>query len=403
MFLYKIFITMFYYLIKPFLFLKFRKKEWKERTVRSKFLSLDNVIWIHAASLGEVNAVKPLILYCIENWSKYNYVITTTSKTGQEAAKKISDKLVTYILPFDIPKFMKRIFTLIKPKVILIAETELWPCMLIEANKQKIPVIILNGRISLKSYPTYKRLGFFWKPLFSKLALVNAQSEDDKERYIKLGCKNVANSLNLKFSIKLPSHNKAELRRAWEYQFNDFILTFGSTRPGEEKLIREIGSDLVKEIPRLKIIITPRHLQRLYEVKNIFSQDDFCVFSERKETHTYMIIDEMGILTQAYALSDIAIIGGSFFNFGGHNPLEATYYKIPTIMGPYHQSCKDTVDKLKSNNGIVLSNTKLLKEDILDLYHNIEKRLQIGQNGLDTMKHDEHSLDMHIESLKKFL
>lgn len=401
MFFYNVLLTIVFYLFYPILFFIFRKNQFKLR-IKIKPFYLDNTIWIHASSVGEVNAVKPLLTKLIEKYPKNSFLMTCMTKTGLETAKKLSSKLVVYPFPFDTQSIMKKMFQTFNPKLIILVETEIWPNMLSVANSKNIPVVIVNGRISDRSFPKYKFFRLFWKSIFRKISSVNAQSEIDAQRFLYLGCKKVYNSNNLKFSNQLPTYEESQLRKAWKFNFNDFIITFGSSRPGEEKLIYEIGKRLRYAIPRLKIIVVPRHLYRMNEVCSIFNRDDYCLFSENYPDRLFTIIDEMGILPQVYAISDVSIIGGSFFNFGGHNPIEAAIYEKAVIIGPYHHSCLDIVNKFKQNKGIIISSCENLYQDILNLSNQIELRKEYGKNALQVIQENQNSIDLHLTHLNEY-
>lgn len=400
--IYRLLTSFIYFIFYPIFFLFFIKNNFKQRS-RIKDVPVDQSIWIHASSVGEVNAIKPFIIRLLDQFPKIPIVMTCMTQTGLETAQKISGKLIVRQFPFDIYPVIHQAYKVIKPSIIFLVETELWPNMLSIAAKKKIPVIMLNARISDRSYPRYKVLRFFWKSLLKKINLVLTQSEKDKERYEYLGAVSVHNCNNLKFSINLPTYDKSELRKAWKYNFNDYIIAFGSSRPGEEKLFIEIIRKIADQIPRLKAIIVPRHLHRLSELKPLLQENEYSLFSENKNDSLFMIVDEMGILPQVYAISDTSIIGGSFFNFGGHNPLEAAFYEVPVLIGPYHSSCEDIVHKLKQNEAIIISSAEQLSEDLLNLASNIEIRRQLGKRAKDTVIENMNSLDLHFELIKPWV
>ncbi len=377
----------------------FRNNHFKQR-IKIKDMQLDNSILVHASSVGEVNAIKPLLQKLIEDNPKKTFVMTCMTKTGIETAKKLNSKLIVYPFPFDVSWIIKSAFSMLSVKMIILVETEIWPNLIHIAYKRKIPVIIANGRISDKSFPGYKATRLFWKGIYRKISLVNAQSDIDAERFKYLGCKTVYNSNNLKFSNNLPKYNESELRKAWRFLFNDFIIAFGSSRPGEEKLIYDIAHQLKEHIPRLKVIIVPRHLYRINEISTLFKREEYTLFSESNKDRMFTIVDEMGILPQVYAISDISIIGGSFFNFGGHNPIEAAVYQKPVVIGPYHYSCLDIVKRFLSNNGIIVSNQETLSQDILRLADDIELRKTLGKNAFEVIEANKDSVELHLSKIQ---
>ena len=402
MLLYNCITTLLFFILLPFFHIRFKGKELKHRLGLVE-IGFDSSIWIHAASVGEVNAIKPLINKLLNKYPEKHFVLSTVTKTGRDIANKISPKLKTFFFPLDVNFIMKRAFNSINPELIILMETELWPNMLRIAGKRKIPVLIVNGRISNKSFPKYRRSLFFWKSLWKTIKAVNAQSDLNANRFNLLGFKNVLNTHNLKFCLELPEYEKSKLRKEMGYSEDDFILVWGSSRPGEEKLLKSIIWDLEKEIPALQVVIVPRHLSRLTEIKDIFKDFDYKLYSENNKHIKIILVDEMNILNVFYALTDIAVVGGSFFNFGGHNPLEPAFYGVPIIMGEYFQSCSDTVNKLKKNKAILISSKEKLKDNILKLYKDKKFAEMMGKNAKNTLKQNADSLKNNMRILEQYI
>jgi 3-deoxy-D-manno-octulosonic-acid transferase len=402
MLLYRFVAWLVFVISSPFLAIKFKGRERKERFGKTKH-SFEKCIWIHAASVGEVNAAKTLINELLNKYHHTDFVLTTMTKTGQETARTVSPKLISIFLPFDVGFLMKRLFKRINPSLIILVETEFWPNMLRLAKKKHIPVITVNGRLSDRSYSSYHILRFFWKPIWKAIKAVNAQSEKDAQKYKQLKFKNVVNAHNLKFCIDQPEYSKTKLRKELGFAKSDFVLIWGSSRPKEEKLLLKILTELKESIKNLKVIIAPRHLHRIPELKDLLKNQDYELYSKLKKVPDILLVDEMGILNMFYALSDLAIVGGSFFNYGGHNPLEPAFYGTPTMIGNHYTSCRDSVDRLLENNGIIVSNKDNLKTDILELTSEMSKAKQMGKNAKHTLENNADSLKMHLERLEKFI
>ena len=258
MFLYKFIGSLFYFLLYPLWYIVFYKHNFKER-VSFRNLYVNDCIWIHAASIGEVNAVKPLVKRLLEQYNNNAFIMTCVTKTGVTAAKEISGKLIVHHFPLDISHLMKRFFKLLRPRLIFLVETELWPNLLNQAYKRSVPVIMINARLSRKSFKRYKFLKWLFTKQMSAIKMICAQSAKDEEFFKLLKFTNVVNANNLKFAMELPKHEMHILRHSWNFKFNDFIIAFGCTRNGEEAMIKNIYNRLVSVIPRLKIIIAPRH------------------------------------------------------------------------------------------------------------------------------------------------
>lgn len=402
MFIYRLLTSFLVRISYPFIRLRMKGKAGKQRVGILKF-GFEKCVWIHAASVGEVNAVKPLINQLLQKYLHKDFIMTTMTSTGLEAAKKISPKLAVSLFPMDVPFIQKRFYNTINPELIILVETEFWPNMLHIANKRKIPIVMVNARISDNSFPKYRNLRFFWKPVWEAIKAVNAQSEKDARRFIGFKFKNVVNAHNLKFCLDLPEFNKTTLRKELGYSENDFIIVWGSSRPGEEKLFNKVFVSLKEKTNNLKIVIVPRHLHRIPQVSDILKEFDHRLYSKLEEPGEILIVDEMGILNMIYALSDVAIVGGSFYNFGGHNPLEPAFYGTSTIIGKYHHSCRDSVDRLLENDGVVVSDKKKLEDDIMNLYNNKELREQLGSNAKQTLELNSNSLKMNLKILEKFI
>ena len=381
------------------LFSKSLKKRYNQR-----ISSLSNSICFHPVSVGEVNAIKPLIQLTKKKNPQFPIVLTTMTETGHKSAQSIS-RIHTYLFPIDIPFLIKQLYAKLNPQVLVVAETEIWPYLFITAKNRKVPVVLVNARLSDSSFKNYKRFKCILKPAFSTINKICTQSCLDKEKFQGLGFENVINTGNLKFSLNLTKFNKLKVRKRWKFTQEDFIIVWGSSRPGEETLILDIYKRLCKKYD-IKLILAPRHLKRLSEIKEIFSGENFRLFSDLDKTadsFDILIIDKMGLLTKAYSIGNIAIIGGSFFDFGGHNPLEAAFYGLPIIIGNYHKNCLNSVRRLQKNSAIRVSNKENLQKEIITLIENKSLRKYLGKEAFKTVKSNKESLEKNYNIIKEFI
>jgi 3-deoxy-D-manno-octulosonic-acid transferase len=304
-------------------------------------------VWIHAVSVGEFNAVRPLIQQCLTG--NYNVVVSVTTQTAYELAIKHYRGRVIFC-PFDFPWAINAAIRLIKPDCFLIAETELWP-NLITLVSQYCPVMLINGRLSDNSYQGYQRwLKWLVKPMLSKLSLVLAQTPDDAQRYQMLGAEQAECIGNMKLDINKTVNEEvlAALQQSLALSSNaeEKVLLLASTQPGEEHLFMDELVSWLKLGHR--VIVAPRHPERADDVVALFEQSvkqtqlgiSICkrsVASASNVTNTKVVIlDTIGELSTLYRLVDVAIIGGSFLpKRGGQNPLEALAAGVPVITGPY--------------------------------------------------------------------
>ncbi len=386
----------------PFLLVLLPFREVKRRSGLGSFKE-KNYIWFHCASVGEVNALKPLLTAFKKRFPAEKVLLTTMTMTGQKRANSLKEcDLVTFI-PVDFLPFIAFFIRKIQPKMIIIIETELWPSLLYAAKVKKIPVSIINGRISDRTYKRYKLLSFLLKGLYRSVTIVGSQSPSDKQRFLSLGFPAVRHTRNLKFSLRLPEYEPSAIRKEWKLDPDDFVLVWGSSRPGEEQLLISILPGLQKEIPNLKVIIAPRHLKRTAQIVTLLNSFSYTLLSELAQEYDILLIDAMNILTRAYAISDIAVVGGSFYDYGGHNPLEPAFYAKPVIIGNYHASCRQSVKKLEDNNAILISNSDSLSSDILKLYSSKEQRTILGLNAKKTIDENSRSVEENLQLIKSIL
>lgn len=386
-------------LLYPISLFNKRIREHTGRVIRQ----LDSSIWIHASSVGEVNGIRPFIEKVLAFYPDEKIVVTTMTTTGKEVASKISSRLIVGLVPFDSPLFVKSFLKRIKPKLLVIAETELWFSMINECFQRKIPIMLANARLSDKSFPKYLKYKIIFSTLLTKIAIVVAQSELDRERFLKVGAKNVVTGGNIKFSVNLPDYNSQEIRKKYGFAPEDLIITWGSSRPGEEDLFIRIFKALLPDFPNLKLIIVLRHIQRVKEVTANLDSQAYTTFSDFTPNKKILIVDAMGVLNQLYACSDIAIVGGSFFDFGGHNPLEPAYYSKPIIMGNYHSSCLDSIEKLIEQDAIVISSETSLLADLKELLTNSELREEMGKQAKRTLALHSQAVENNFHQFEQLL
>ncbi len=368
-----------------------------------KDFAIQSCILFHAASVGEVNALKPLLKAIQTRYPELQIVITTNTLAGLEVAKKIDNKIQCMLSPLDLLHLRLRQMKILKPRMICIVETEIWFNQIFAAGYYGIPIVFVNARLSIKSLKRYKLIKPLFKWLSDPIKVICAQSEQHRLRFRKLFDVPVMNCGNLKYAAELPLYNAFEARAEMKYEQDDFIICMGSSRPQEEDLIRSIYRLLANQIKGLKIILAIRHLNRINEVEKIFAGMPYSLESRSEPPQALHIIDTMGLLNKAYAICDIAIVGGSFFDFGGHNPLEPAFYAKPVIIGEYNRSCLDSVQKLNEQSAIVVSDAMHLAEDILKLYNDPELREKMGNTAKLVLTENASSRQSHLVQIEQVL
>jgi 3-deoxy-D-manno-octulosonic-acid transferase len=341
-----------YFLFRALIDGRFRK----ELIQRIGFLptpSLKKPIWIHAASVGEVFCTIPLLKRIKKEFPECHIVLTTMTRTGNERAKTIPEADLVFFLPIDHPLAIRRVLRKIDPNLLLIAETELWPNLLRHCGKKGIPILLFNGRISEESFRRYLLFKFFFKDCLKYLSLFLMQTEEDRERIVKIGAAIEKTRVlgNMKFDQPFPSFTQESLNKmakSLHLRGKETLLIAGSTHSGEEEILLSLFKDLKKIDPYLVLILAPRHLERLEEVEQILkresvlwvrktslSVDQNRSIDERKDLPEVILLDTMGELMNLYSLGTLVFIGGSLAPVGGHNPLEPLFFKKCVLFGPH--------------------------------------------------------------------
>lgn len=403
-------------IILPFIFLLrlIQKKDvtsWKIKMgnfdLPKNFDKSKKTIMIHGVSVGEVVSLEKLIRKVKEEFPNHNLVLTTGTKTGQETAiKKMGDvaDFITYF-PLDIKFFVEKFLDKINPDVILIAETEIWPIFIYTAKKRNIKTYIINGRMSDESFKMYKILKPFFKNVLPMYSGIFVQSEIDKARLNEAGAN--INQLdvmkNLKFDV-----NKFDVDIDLNTN-NSKVLIAGSTHKGEDEIVLRVYKKLKELIPNLKLLLAPRHITRTPDVQNLIKSFNFSynLYSKNKQfsdNSDILLLDVMGELAKLYAKTDVAFIGGSFNNTGGHNPLEAIIFDKPTISGPSIKNFRDIYAILKMNNAaFVVNNEEEFFEIAKKLLLDENYYQEIKNNANKAFKNQQGALNFVIDKLKKVI
>lgn len=358
---------------------------------------------MHAASMGEMNALKALLSRMAKNFPDISIVVTNTNVNALSIGPSLDSRIRSALSVLDVFHLRYRQFSRIKPSLICLMETEIWPNLLLVATMKGIPVIFLNARMTTKSYPRYRLLAPFLNFVGRSIKQINCQSEEDAKRFAEIFSCSIKVSGNLKFAPALPVYDTQTSRAHWQIEDGDLVIVFGSSRPGEEELILTIWQALLDRHPRLRLLIAPRHINRMADLERTFNHLRFSRESAAKEFQRIHFIDQLGLLNQAYSICDIAIVGGSFIDFGGHNPLEPAFYGKAIIMGPYHKSCRDSVQKLKQNGAILISLADRLFYDIIALVEDARSRDVMGSAARQVLKDNSSALELHLESIKAWL
>ncbi len=394
-------------------------------------------IWLHAVSVGELNAAKTIIESLQNKFADFEIVVSTTTDTGFARASALFSKdLQVFYFPLDFSWIMRRAFRRIVPAMCLLMELEIWPNFVEIAHRLNVPIIVVNGRISDKSFSRYKKIKPIAKRIFRKVTLVFAQTQEYAERFMELGCpeEKVIVTGSLKYDtaeitdkvegadvlaeqLNLRTRNSKLKTRLW---------VAGATGPGEEEIILDVYKDLARpgQFNDLRLVIVPRKPERFDEVGELIKEQgsDLVRYSQVKKLATentegtekskivnrqssiVILGDTMGDLRKFYSLATIIFVGRSLVPMGGSDMMEAAALGKCTIFGPYAFNFKQAVDALLAGSGAIMVNDK---EDLL---RTIQKCLrdpacaqQIARNGQEVIRRNQGATARTLEQITGFL
>ncbi len=412
MFIYGILSTIIFLTLLPFYYIVrvIQKKYlygWREKLGFLKSPDLgEKVIMLHGVSVGEIIALENLTKKIKETFPDYKIVITTGTKTGQDIAHKKYAEIADFItyFPFDIPFAVNSFLNKVRPSVVLIAETELWPNFAYYCKKKNIPLFVINGRISDSTFNAYKRLKFFFKHILSNYTGLFTQSIEDRDKLIAIGANPQTTEFmgNLKFDIK-----KLDVSIDIGKGENKLIIA-GSTHKGEDEIVLEAFKNVKQKVRNPKLLLASRHLERIPDIVELVKSTGLS-YGFRSKGDTFaekdiILLDTMGELGKMYAICDFAFIGGSFNKTGGHNPLEAAVYNKPVITGPCIHNFKDIYGILTHTNaGKLVKTPQELESHMLKLLTDKEFYKSAQNDCFKVFESQKGALDFVIGKLRQIL
>ena len=350
-------------------------------------------VWIHALSVGEVQACAPLVGVLRQRYPELPLTVTTVTPTGAARARALfgGAAQVRYV-PFDLPGAVRRFFARVQPRLAVIVETELWPNLYRECARRRVPLVLASARLSARSAGRYRRLGALFRDTLSQAAVVAAQGAVDAERFHALGADPASTHVtgNLKFDFQLPPRTVERGARLREqYAHARALWVAGSTHGGgEEQALLEAQRRVRALHPEALLVLAPRHPQRFAEVAALLHQTG-ASFVRRSQgaaaaaqTCAVLLLDSLGELLDFYAAADVAFVGGSLVPIGGHNLLEPAALGVPILTGPYNSNSEEIARLLIAGGAAeVVRDAATLGARVSALLANPEARVRIGAQG----------------------
>ena len=378
------------------------------------------LIWIHAVSVGEVLAVSRLVQALSVALPNSIVAVSTTTRTGQRLARERFGADRVFYCPLDLPWAVRSYLSALQPRMLVLAETEFWPNLLSGCFRRRIPVAVVNARVSDRSWPRYRRLRVLWRPFLGRLASVLAQTEMDAARLVAIGCdpKRVSVAGNLKFDLRAAEHTEAT-RALKPLRSCNRLVVAGSTLEGEEAALLAAWPELRAADsglkPGLVLVLAPRHPERFEAVAAMLDQSGLRWVrrsacnggpqdTQEQLSHAELVLlDTIGELASVYSLASVAFVGGSLVPAGGHNPLEPAQFGVPIVMGPYYQNFRAIVDDLRAHNAIRIAEPDKLAQILVDLLRDREAARNLGERARQVFRQQAGATERCVAVLTALL
>lgn len=323
-------------------------------------------VWVHAVSVGETLAAVPLLRLLRRRMPDARLLVSSVTLTGRETAIKFLSGVTDegFFFPFDLPGLCGRYLDRVRPDVVVIVETEIWPNFIAACARRGIPVVIVNGRLSKRSFAGYIRFRWFFAPILRTLRTISAQTAEDAERFAALGAPReiVTVGGNLKFDVSPPETGASSLSGLLlrEKASGAAWIVAGSTHDGEEAQLLRAFLLAREGNPALRLLLAPRHPERFDAVEDLVHRDGLSVVRRTAIgegaaalDETVLLLDTVGELSGAYAAADLAFVGGSLVPKGGHNVLEPAWHGVPTIVGPHMENFREIADAFLAGDALI--------------------------------------------------
>jgi 3-deoxy-D-manno-octulosonic-acid transferase len=365
-------------------------------------------LWIHAVSVGETLAARGIVERLRREFPHIPIIFSTMTDTGQQTAMREFKGITVVYMPFDIGFILKRLFRRLNIALFITVETEFWPNTFYILRRLGIPLIVVNARLSEKSFKGYKKVRFFMRDVLASVSAFCAGSPYDAERLKALGVPEgrIQITGNLKFDMPPPE----PLNLTFKNDLNKCIIVIGSTHPGEEGLILQALNNLIMS-GKIYIVLAPRHPQRFKEVEEVLRRRGIR-FVKRSEIDVHkivdlrekdlMLLDTLGELSSFYSIADIAIVGGSFVPVGGHNLLEPAYWSKPVICGK-HMDNFPLVEEFLREGAALMVEEGQIEEVVSELINSPKKRADLGQRAKEIYERNRGALERTISVIKQYL
>ncbi len=372
-------------------------------------------LWVQAVSLGEVKSVAPLVRKINESRAR-PVLLTTTTETGfRVAAELLEAKNAVAFFPLDFSLIVKRVLTRVRPHAVVLFETEIWPNFIRTSSRLGIPICIVNGRISEKSFRSYRLIPKIFKSAFQRISFAGMQSPRDAERAIALGVNpetvKVCGSMKFDAMPAPPTPEQIEnMRKELTLADDAPLIVAGSTHEGEEKAVLSAYRRILGRVPTARLLIAPRHPERFDSVEALTRDEGFAIRRRSKRgqnggiTNPVILLDTIGELARVYALASVSFVGGSLANIGGHNIIEPASLGIPVLFGPHMYHFEDVKEVFLSESAaICVGNETELFGAILSVLEEPSQAKALGNAAQRVVDANRGATDRYFQALQRYL
>lgn len=365
-------------------------------------------VWIHASSVGEVRSIETLVRELKNRQPRRRILLSTFTSSGQEIAEKIAGVDAAIYLPLDFLWTVRRALRQWNPALLLIAETEIWPNLLTECYRRGIPAVMVSGRLSARSLPRYQRFGGLFRQVLGRFAAIGAQTAEDVERMIKLGAD--PSRVTVVGSLKSAGAPAPASRLAGVAHHGKKLLVAGSTHGGEEEILLTSFAALRPKFPELSMVLAPRHPQRFDAVEALVRQSGFS-YRQRSRTADsdlfagdILFVDTLGELGEFFACGDIAFVGGSLVDVGGHNILEPARAGKAILFGPHMSNVAALAEQFRASGAAMeVADGAALTAALAELLADEAKRLAMGRRALTASAQGGGAIELNYNLAARYL
>lgn len=387
------------------------RRRWAERLALGYPQPAGECVWIHVVSVGEALAAAPLIRALLARHPGTRLLVTTTTPTGSDRVRDLfGDQVVHVYCPWDLPGALSRFFRAFRPRLILVMETELWPNLVAQAARRQVPVVLVNGRLSEKSFRGYARFSALVRPMMASLSALLVQTDAEAQRFVSLGANAsvVQVTGSIKFDLEIEAGLRQQAQGLREQCGQRPVWIAASTHAGEDEIVIDAHRQIMRDFPDALLLLVPRHPERFDRVAQLVVQSGLGL-ARRSQGQSpagcqVYLCDTMGELLMLFGVADVALVAGSMLPpLGGHNLLEPAAWETPVISGPFVHNFKAIAEWLDEAGGLVqVAGANELASQVMALLGDGDARRARGRAAAAVVARHRGALGRVVQGVEEF-